>query len=187
MEHRTHTRCLAAAALSLALAHCGGAGRYGYSRAYSPLDAEETWIARAQTDAVYDDVRRMPEEYRGRTLSFFGVVTAVTPGRGAEPTRVALQIRAHQERHLCDDETDRSCRVTVSARDGGPFTAVVALRPDDVDGENRVQVFSLLRVFGQLVPGEYDAQGGPVLRADFYRHWPRGEYVTTAASAAMRR
>lgn len=165
---------------------CSGAGRYGYARAYSPLDEEEAWIARARVDAVYDEVRRLPDDYRGQTLAFFGVVTGVERAEGGA-TRVALQIRTHQERHLCDDDTDRSCRVTVSERDGGPFTAVVTLRPDDLEGERRVQLNSLLRVYGALVPGEYDARGGPVVRAEFYRHWPRGEYVTTAAAAHMRR
>ncbi len=38
-----------------------------------------------------------------------------------------------------------------------------------------------------LVQGEYDDQGGPVLQAQYYRHWPRGEYVTTANVGALRR
>jgi hypothetical protein len=181
------TLTLAITAMALALPACSGAGRYGYAQTYSPLGDEEAWVERANNDAVYDEVRRMPDSYRDQTLSFFGVVTGVDAGQGGAPARIALQIRTHQARHLCEDETDRSCRVTVSARDGGPLTAVIALRPEDAAGENRVQVFSLLRVFGRLVPGEYDAQGGPVLRAEFYRHWPRGEYVTTEASSAMRR
>ena len=121
----------------------------------------------------------------GQTLSLFGVVTAVESIR--EGWRVALQVRTHQDRHLCQEETDASCRVTVSERDGGPFTAVVTLRDDDLRGENRVQVYSLLRVFGPVVQGQYDERGGPVIRAEYYRHWPRGEYVTTAAASAMRR
>ncbi len=174
-------------ALAFALPACSGAGRYGYAQTYSPLGDEEGWMERANNDAVYDEVRRMPDSYRDQTLSFFGVVTGVEPGQGGAPTRVSLQIRTHQARHLCEDETDRSCRVTVSARDGGPLTAVLSLRSEDASGENRVQVFSLLRVFGKIASGEYDAQGGPVLRGEFYRHWPRGEYVTTDAASAMRR
>lgn len=177
---------LGVTATALAFSACSGAGRYGYSQSYSPLGDEEPWVERANNDAVYDEVRRMPDSYRDQTLSFFGVVTGVEAGEGGA-TRVAMQIRTHQARHLCDDETERSCRVTVSARDGGPLTAVITLRPEDASGENRVQVFSLLRVFGKLAQGEYDAQGGPVLRAEFYRHWPRGEYVTTEAASAMRR
>jgi hypothetical protein len=164
---------------------CGGAGRYGYARTYSALDAEERWVERANSDAVYDEVRRLPDQFQGQTLSFFGVVTGVQTSR--EGDRIALQVRTHQERHLCHDETDSSCRVTVSERDGGPFTAILTLRPEDVSGENRVQVYSLLRVFGTLQQGQYDDQGGPILRVEFYRHWPRGEYVTTGAASSMRR
>ena len=75
----------------------------------------------------------------------------------------------------------------MSERDGGAFTAVVRLRPDEATGENRVQANGLLRVFGTVTAGEYDADGGPVLHVAYYRHWPRGQYVTTAASALMRR
>lgn len=179
-------RATIAVLLGLVSAGCSGAGPYGHARSYSPLDEEESWAARSQNEAVYDEVRRMPEQFQGQTLSFFGVVTGVAPADGGR-SRVSLQVRTHQDRHLCEDETERSCRVTVSGRDGGPFTAVLTLRPEDQQGENRVQVFSLLRVFGTLAPGEYDDQGGFVLRGAYYRHWPRGEYVTTDAAGAMRR
>jgi len=164
---------------------CSGGGRYGYARTYSPLDAEEPWAERANNDAVYDEVRRMPDQFQGQTVSFFGVVTAVQSTR--DGYRIGLQVRTHQDRHLCHDETDGSCRVTVSERDGGPFTALLTLRPEDVTGENRVQVYSLLRVYGTVQQGQYDDQGGPIVRGEFYRHWPRGEYVTTGAASAMRR
>jgi hypothetical protein len=76
----------------------------------------------------------------------------------------------------------------VSEADGGAFTAILSHVPaDEQHGENRIQVGSLVHVYGRLVPGEYDANGGPVLRAEFYRHWPRGQYVTTAARGAWRR
>lgn len=178
---------LLALTLGAAFSACSGGGRYGYSRSYSPLSDESDWLERANNDAVYDEVRRMPEQYRGQVLSFFGVVTSVDLRSSGATVRVAMQIRTHQERHLCEEESDSSCRVTVSARDGGPFTAVLQLRADDTQGENRVQVNSLLRVFGTLAPGEYDDQGGPVLNVQYYRHWPRGEYVTTAAASALRR
>lgn len=174
------------AALTLASLGCAGAGRFGYARSYSPLDDERAWLSRTD-EAIYDDVRRNPDAYRERVVDFFGVVTEVQGGRGGEPSRVALQIRTHQPRHLCADEAESTCRVTVSASNGGPFTALVPLRDEDTAGENRVQVNSLLRVYGTVVQGEYDANGGPVLRASYYRHWPRGEYVTTANAGAMRR
>lgn len=163
---------------------CAGAGQYGYARTYVPLSEERAWVERAE-EPVYDEVRRMPDQYRDRPISFFGVVTSITTE--GSTSRVSMQVRTHQERHLCEDESESTCRVTVNARDGGPFTAIMTLRPDDVGGENRVQANSLLRVFGTVVPGEYDAEGGPVLRAAYYRHWPRGQYVTTNAAGAMRR
>lgn len=172
--------------LALGLVACGGAGPYGHSRAYITASSEREWQERAQ-ESVYDEVRRMPDQYQDRTLSWFGVVVSVEEGRAGEPSRVALQLRTHQERHLCEDEAESSCRVTVSQRDGGPFTAVVRLSPEDQAGENRVQPNSLLRVYGTLAMGEYDAQGGPVLRAGYYRHWPRGEYVTTGSAGSWRR
>lgn len=165
---------------------CAGAGQYGHARTYVPASDESSWAERA-TEPVYDDVRRMPDQHQGELMSFFGVVTAVSRARVGAPTRLAMQVRTHQERHLCEDESESSCRVTVNARDGGPFTAIVTLRTSDMEGENQVQVNSLVRVFGTLVQGEYDDQGGPVLQAQYYRHWPRGEYVTTANAGALRR
>jgi hypothetical protein len=166
-------------------AGCASAGRYGYARTYVALDDEATWAARAE-EPVYDDIRRAPEPYRGRVVSFFGIVRSVGQTGGAE-TRLALQVRTHQERHLCEEDSESTCRVTVSARDGGAFTAVVALRPEDLDGENRLQTNSLVRVFGTVTPGEYDPEGGPVVQVQYYRHWPRGQYVTTASAELMRR
>ncbi len=176
---------LAAATVALG---CASGGRYGYARTYVPLDEEESPARRAE-EPVYDEVRRAPDQYQGRLLSFFGVVTSVgnASGNASGSTRVGMQQRTHQERHLCEDDNDRTCRVTVNARDGGPFTAVVQLRTGDAAGENRVQTNSLLRVFGTVIQGEYDAAGGPVIAVQYYRHWPRGEYVTTANAGAMRR
>lgn len=164
---------------------CGG-GRYGYARTYTYLPGEEQYARRASEEAIYDEVRRMPDRFANRTISWFGTVTNVE-ARPNGDARISMQLRTHQERHLCEDETEGSCRVTVSDQAGGPFTAIVRLSPEDTTGENRVQPLSLLRVYGTLVPGEYDAEGGPILRAQYYRHWPRGQYVTTAAAANWRR
>ena len=62
----------------------------------------------------------------------------------------------------------------------------LTLRPEDTVGTDRVWTGSLLRVIGAPT-GEFDAEGGPVLAAAYYRHWPRGAYVTTADRARMRR
>jgi hypothetical protein len=171
--------------LAMLAAGCASAGRYGYARTYVALDDEAAWATRAE-EPVYDDIRRAPEPYRGRVVSFFGIVRSVGQTGGAQ-ARLALQVRTHQERHLCEEDSESTCRVTVSARDGGAFTAVVTLRPDDLDGENRLQTNSLVRVFGTVTPGEYDPEGGPVVQVQYYRHWPRGQYVTTASAELMRR
>ncbi len=163
---------------------CGGGGRYGYARTYVALPDEESHARRA-SETIYDEVRRMPEHFRGQTISWFGIVTGVTVEGALH--RVAMQVRTHQDRHICEDETEASCRVTVSERDGGPFTAIVRLRGDDAGGENRIQPNSLVRVYGELLVGEYDSNGGPLVRTVYYRHWPVGQYFTTAARGSFRR
>ena len=165
-----------------ALAGCGG-GQYGFARTYEPTSEEEPYMERMAAAVSYEEVRRDPAQFRSATLGWFGVVTAVTPD-GAN-ARVALTHRIHQDRHLCSDETAGSCRVTVSDRQSGPFTAIVRLTPEDREGQLRVWVGSLLNVYGSP-NGEFDEQGGPVIQAAYYRHWPRGYYVTTGAAGSMR-
>ncbi len=169
--------------LVVLLAACGGAGPYGYAREYEPLGDEEEWAEREQR-IPYEDVRRDPADHVSSTVGWFGVVTGVDAS--GDRARVAMSFRTHQARHLCEDERDSSCRVTVSDRSSGPFTAVVALRPEDQSGQDRVWQGSLLKVYGSP-NGEFDDQGGPVVEAQWYRHWPRGNYVTTGAAASMRR
>lgn len=169
--------------LVVLLAACGGAGPYGYSREYVPLSDEEDWIEREQR-VTYEEVRRDPEDFRSATVGWFGVVTGLDTS--GDRARVALSFRTHRERHLCEDERDSSCRVTVSERSSGPFTAIVSLRPEDLNGQDRVWQGSLLKVYGSP-NGEFDDQGGPVIDARWYRHWPPGKYVTTGAAARMRR
>ncbi len=183
-----NTRSLSALCLvSLsALAGCASAGRYGYAREYVYLSEERAYGDRADESAVYDEVRRMPDRYGDRLLSWWGIVSDVeTAANGA--ARVTLQLRTHQARHLCEDETDASCRVTINDRDGGSFTAVVTLSADDQAGENRVQPLSVMRIYGTVLQGDYNREGGPILRAQYYRHWPRGQYVTSSAAGALRR
>src|SRR5689334_7161839 len=119
-------RLVCIAALVVALPGCGGAGKYGYSRTYVNYGDEANFARRANNEAVYDEVRRMPDRYNNQVISWFGVVTGVE--RGADGvSRVAMQVRTHQERHLCEDESDGSCRVTISANDGGAFTGLIHL------------------------------------------------------------
>ena len=51
---------------------------------------------------------------------------------------------------------------------------------------DRLWTGSLVRVYGTAT-GETDADDGPVLQAQWYRHWPAHYYVTTAAAGSMRR
>ena len=177
---------LLALALALTPAAIGcGAGQYGYAREYEPLGDEDDLIE-AEQPASYEEVKRDPNAFRSQLIGWFGVVTAVAAGENGE-AQVAMTHRVHQDRHLCADETAGSCRVTVSERQSGPFTALIRLRPEDAAGhEDRVWIGSLIKVYGSPT-GDFDAEGGPVLRARWYRHWPRGYYRTTAARGLMRR
>jgi hypothetical protein len=168
------------------LMQCNSGGRYGYAREYVYLPEEQPFAQRADESAVYDEVRRLPDRFADHVLTWWGIVSNVEPGTEGL-TRVTLQLRTHQVRHLCEDETDGSCRVTINDRDGGSFTVLLRLNPDDLSGENRVQPLALLHVYGTVVQGEYNSDGGPVLRGQYYRHWPRGQFVTTASSGGMRR
>ena len=165
------------------LAACGGGGQYGFTREYEPLSDEDDYAEREQR-VPYEDIRRDPEDYRSSLIGWFGVVTEVDSS--GERATVRMTHRIHQARHLCADERESSCRVTVSDRQSGPFTARVALSAEDRNGQERVWTGSLLRVYGHPT-GEFDEDGGPVIDAEWYRHWPRGKYVTTGAAASMRR
>jgi hypothetical protein len=168
-----------------ALTACGGAGPYGFARTYEPVSAEEPYLEEA-TYVGYEELRRDPEDYRSTTVGWFGVVTDFEEVEGSDRTKVHMTFRTHQDRHLCSDEFDSSCRVTVSEHEGGPFTAIVSVRPEHRSGRQRLWQGSLLKVYGSPT-GDFDDRGGPILEADWYRHWPRGKYVTTGARAVMRR
>jgi hypothetical protein len=168
----------------LALAACGGGGRYGYARTYEPIDGERAYMERS-ADASYEEVRRArPEEQP--YVGWFGVAVA-PPEISGGTARVRLSLRAHQDRHLCSSEYADSCRVTVSEREIGTFTAQIPIRPEDASqGQERLWQGSLVRVYGRA-SGETDAAGDPVIVAEWYRHWPRHTFVTTAMSGSMRR
>ncbi len=170
--------------LLVVVAGCGGGGEYNFSREYHPLSEERPYLERAVRGASYEDVKRDPADYRSSMLDWFGVVTSVE--MDGATARVHMTHRVHQDRHLCEDERDSSCRVTVSDRQSGPFTATLTIRSDDIDGPDRLWTGSLLRVYGSPT-GDFDDEGGPVVGVEYYRHWPRGKYVTTGASTSMRR
>ncbi|MBZ0116467.1 MAG: hypothetical protein K8H88_05725 [Sandaracinaceae bacterium] len=168
--------------LAMLISGCGG-NTYGYARTYAPLGDEVAFLQREQ-DLSYQDVIRFPDRYADQVVGWFGVVTAMEDA-GDGLTQLRLDLRVHQERHLCQDETDASCRVTVSARTIGPFLALVEVRPEDRDGPRRLWTGSLVKIYGTPT-GHGDEEHGPSLRTLYYRHWPHGTFVTTTASGSMR-
>ncbi|MGD8858756.1 MAG: hypothetical protein PVI30_02020 [Myxococcales bacterium] len=169
--------------LLLLLTACGG-NPYGYAPEYAPLSEEQPYLERGKAYS-YEEVRRNPSAYEDQTVAWFGIVTDVQQ-RSADRALVSMKLHFHQSRHLCADQFDSSCRVTISEKEGGPFSALITLRPEDRDGRDRVYAGSLLKVYGPPTV-DYDDNGGPILRADYYRHWPRGTYVTTGRRTNMRR
>ena len=171
-------------ALLLALVPaCGGGGQYGYAHEYSNIDGEDVY-ARRVVDTSYEEVRRARTEDQ-TFIGWFGVV-AEPPVTEGGVTRLSLSLRAHQDRHLCSTSSSDSCRVTVSEREIGRFTALVHLRPEDAGSDTtRMNVGSLVRVYGRSTGN--DANDFPIIEAEWYRHWPAHYYVTTSAASSMRR
>ena len=117
---------LSCSTLLVLAAGCGG-NQYGYSRSYSALGEEGPYLSRA-VELSYEEVRRTrPEEQQ--FITWFGVVRAVEDAGGGR-VRVSLSLRAHQDRHLCGGPGDDTCRVTVSERELGNFTALLSARPE---------------------------------------------------------
>lgn len=170
---------------TLLLLSCSSAGPYGYSRAYSPLDKEEDAIKDARE---FDPVmaQRDPNDWKKAKVSLFGVVKERKEANGGG-AYLTLGMRTLAPRNLCDEADESTCRVTVSAREHAVVHVVVRLANDDDFGRVSVRPGSLVRVVGHLGEDTDPGDGGPVLRADYYRHWPRGEYVTMADSEHMRR
>jgi hypothetical protein len=74
----------------------------------------------------------------------------------------------------------------VSDRDFGVVHATVALRHEDDVGEHSLGAGSLVRVIGLLAQDSDPSDGNLVLRASYYRHWPRYFFVTRSSAATMR-
>lgn len=168
----------------VALSGCGP-GPYGFAVKYAPRPDEEAAAVGARD---YDPVMavRAPEEWRGKKASLFGVVT----GRVAGPqggAYLTLSLRRLQARNLCDSNNEEStCRVTVSATDFGVVHALATFHGEDDVGDKAVRLGSLLRLVGTMADEPDTLDGQPVLRATYYRHWPRSFYVTSAAAGTMR-
>jgi len=163
---------------------CGG-NPYGYAPQYAPLSYEKPYLEKG-VEQSYEEVRRDPLSHSRELLAWFGTVDNVQPVAGTDQVRVAMSLHFHQERHLCTDQFDSSCRVTISDKAGGPFSAIMTLRPGDRSGRDRVYAGSLLKIYGHATT-DYDSRGGPILKADYYRHWPLGTYVTTGRAVNMKR
>ena len=168
----------------IGLLGCGASNPYGFGREYAPMSDEEQYYEHA-ADVSYEEVRRDPRAYSGQLLGWFGVVDGAKRLPSGE-VALALDLRFHQPRHLCNDQFESSCRVTISQRSGGPFSTTVRLRPDDASGSERLNVGSLVKVYGSP-NGDFDDRGGPILVAKWYRQWPHGAYVSTAGQNSMRR
>jgi hypothetical protein len=169
---------------TVALAGCHSAGPYGYSRVYAPLSDEEDAAEGAKD---YDPVmiEREPATWKGQRLSVFGVVKQ----RGQAPGGMAyltLSVRTLATRNLCDQMDEDTCRVTVSDHEFAVLHAMVKLHPEDDIGKDSVAAGSLVRVVGKLTEDVDKADGTPILRAGYYRHWPRNYYVTMADRDHMR-
>lgn len=177
-------RSLTLGSLILLLAGCSSPGEYGYSRVYSPLDAEEKATAGVRE---YDPVmaERDPNDWKKARVHLFGIVKARADVPGG--AYLTLGMRTLAPRNLCDEADEDSCRVTISAREHAVVHVVVKLRSGDDVGRLSVRPGSLLRVVGGLGDDTDPSDGGAVLRADYYRHWPRGEFVTMQDSEHMRR
>ena len=175
---------LVASAMALVSA-CHSPGPYGFSTQYAPLADEEKAVAAAR---VYDPVmyQREPEAWRAKPTTLFGVVTARSAGPGGG-AYLAVSVRTLDTRNLCDNANDEdTCRTTVSDKDFGVVHVLAALRPEDDIGQHSVGAASLVRIVGNFTEAADANDGAPVLRATFYRHWPRNYYVTRANAETMR-
>jgi hypothetical protein len=167
------------------LVACHGAGPYGHSPRYVELDNETAATAGARE---YDPVmvQRQPDAWRSGTTSLFGVVLSRTPGPSGQ-AMLKLGVRRLELRNLCENaDDDDSCRVTVSDKDFGIVWALVSLHGEDNVGPHAVGMRSLVRVVGTIGQDVSPADGSPVLRAAWYRHWPAMFYVTRASARDMR-
>jgi hypothetical protein len=172
-----------------------GPGAYGFSRYYVPTDQEETYGEQSR-EYTYGAVTAKPADFQGKLISWFGIVEKVTPTADGQ-WLIRMSYHQHRERHLCSDDTNSSCRVTVNFKSSGGFSAIIKLTGEDlVPGLAKVQPGSLMRVFGKVrcaenedeqVDCEYDEKGGVLFDGIWYRQWPARYFLTTRAAGSMRR
>jgi len=172
-----------AAALGLTCAFalsCRSAGPYGYSRTYTPT-SDEVQAVSGKPELDARNAQRSPDQ-RHRAFWAFGVVTDRRPGPGGA-AYVALSLRTLAPQNQCKSNDEDTCRVTVGERETGRAHALVALTAEDDLGERSVALGSLLRVVGTIAEDVDPSDGSAILRAHFYRHWPRSFYAAQSASS----
>jgi hypothetical protein len=158
-----------------------GETSYGHAPKYVPLDSERAAVDDARP---YDAsvAQHPPVTAAANRLTLFGVVESRSAGPGGQAL-LRLSVRDLEPENVCTRKGDAdSCRVTVSDKDRGVLWALVALRDIDDVGARAVGQRSLLRLVGSMGQDVSPADGAPIIRADWYRHWPASEYVTPAAS-----
>jgi len=165
------------------LVGCSSAGPYGYSRTYAPLSAESEATEGARE---YDPVmaERDKADWKKAKVSVFGIVTKRAEGPGGT-AYVTLSVRNLEERNLCEQLDEQTCRVTVGQHEFAIVHAQLKLAPSDDIGEKSLNRGSLVRVVGKLTDDVDPDDGGVVLKGDYYRHWPRNFFVTTASRPDM--
>jgi hypothetical protein len=92
-------------------------------------------------------------------------------------------LRALAPHNQCESRDEDSCRVTVSDRETGRAHALLTLTAEDDLGERSVGLGSLLRVVGTIAQDVDPTDGSAIVRAAFYRHWPRGFYKASKSGA----
>lgn len=175
---------LPASALLLAFATaCSSAGPYGYSRTYAPLSAESDAVEGARE---FDPVmaERDKAEWTKHKTTLFGVVTKRAEGP-AGTAYITLSVRNLEIRNLCEAMDEETCRVTVSEHEFAILHAQLKLVPADDLGEKSLNRGSLVRIVGKLTDEVDKEDGASVIKADYYRHWPRNYFVTTASRPDM--
>ena len=171
--------------LPVVVGGCHSAGLYDHDAGYVTLSAEEKASKNVRD---YDPVmyQRRPDEWHAHPVSLFGVVT----NRGTGPAGgayVTLSVRRLETRNLCQNGNDPdSCRTTVSDNDFGVTHALLSLAPDDDIGPLSIGIGSLLRVIGNFAQEPDPTDGAPIVRATYYRHWPRYFFVTKSSAKDMR-
>lgn len=186
-KHSTALRCsfyLLAGGAIVATA-CSGGGQYGYARAYTPLDREETAL---EDSKRFDPVmaRRLPQDWRTEKVNLFGVVIARRDSSDGKVDAL-LSVRRLAARNLCESGDNNSCRVTVGDQELARVHVLLSLEKMDSVGQGSLGPRSLIRLVGRLQDQPDRKDGTDVILANYYRHWPAANYVTEQAREYMRR